>query len=192
MTRFLKNDALARRGVEAAALVGRFDDLPALRPVVEHDGALNVVMLLGNTLGNLADERGLLASLHESADLLLVEVTLQKPGTDEIASLGDYDSIQRFNFEPLAALGLELAPDQLTYRLATDRSTIPGTLSVVASYANFTLDGRQIRSADLAYIHRYTAAAIPTVLAEAGFTVYGDPWFGPQRRAMLVLASRSG
>lgn len=191
MTRFLTNDALAGRAVEASALVGRFDDLPALRPAFERDAGVNVVMLLGNTLGNLADERGLLESIHESTDLLLLEVTLQKPGTDEIASLGDYDSIRRFNFEPLAALGLEFAPDELTYRLATDRSTIPGTLSIVASYANFVLDGRRVASADLAYVHRYTAEAIPTVLAEAGFSACGSPWFGPDRRAMLVLARKT-
>lgn len=186
MTRFLANDALARRGVEASALVGRFDDLPAFRPIFDRE--VNVVLLLGNTLGNLADERRLLASVHESADLLVLEVTLQTPGTDEIAALGDSDSIRRFNFEPLAALGLEYAPDELRYRLATDRSTIPGTLSIVASYANFVVDGRPIRSADLAYVHRYTAEAIPAALADVGFSVCGSPWFGPGRRSMLVLA----
>ncbi len=194
MTRALTSPALAGAEVRASALVARFDDLPALRRIYDADGAVNVIMMLGNTLGNLADETGLLRLLADEAmnegDLLLLEMTLQTPGTDEIASLGELDLIRRFNFEPLASLGLRLVPDRLTYKIATDRSTIPGTLTIVANYADFEVDGRQIASADLAYVHRYIDDAIPRALADVGLRVCGPPWFGPSRRSMLVLARR--
>jgi hypothetical protein len=190
MARALTSDALV--GVGASALVARFEDLPALRPIYERDGAVNVIMLLGNTIGNLADEVGLVRLLGDRAmkpgDLLLLELTLQTPGTDEIAGLGDLLSIKRFNFEPLAALGLRLRPEQMTYAIADDRSTIPGTVSVVASYRDFAVDGELIGSADIAYVHRYVAEAIAPVLAGAGLRVCRAPWFGPSRRSMLVLA----
>ncbi len=192
MTRALTSDRLA--GAGASALVGRFDDLPALRPIYDRDGAVNVIMMLGNTVGNLADEVGLVRLLGEQAmkpgDLLLLEVTLQTPGTDEIAALGDLLSIRRFNFEPLAALGLRLVPERMTYAIDTGRSTIPGTVSVVASYADFAVDGQYFDSADLAYVHRYQAAAIPRALKDAGLRVCRPAWFGPSRRSMLVLARR--
>jgi uncharacterized SAM-dependent methyltransferase len=194
MTRALTSERLP--GARASALVARFDDLPALRPIYERDGAVNLIMMLGNTLGNLSDEVGLVRLLGDRAmkadDLLLLEVTLQKPGTDEIASLGDQLSIRRFNFEPLAALGLQLAPERMTYALAGDRSTIPGTVSIVASYGDFVVDGEHIGRADLAYVHRYVAEAIPGMLAAAGLDVCRPPWFGPARRSMLVLARRRG
>jgi uncharacterized SAM-dependent methyltransferase len=194
MTRMLTSDRLA--GAGASALVARFDDLPALRPIYERDGAVNVIMMLGNTVGNLADEVGLVRLLGEQAmkagDLQLLEVTLQTPGTDEIAALGDLLSIRRFNFEPLAALGLRLVPERMTYAIDSGRSTIPGTVSVVASYADFQVDGEHFDSADIAYVHRYVAEAIPGVLADAGLRVCRPPWFGPSRRSMLVLACREG
>jgi hypothetical protein len=194
MTRALTNPALAAGGVQASALVARFDDLPELRPIYDAGSGVNVILMLGNTLGNLADETGLLRLLADDAmnegDLLLLEMTLQTPGTDEIASLGELDLIRRFNFEPLASLGLQLVPEQLTYTIAPDRSTVPGTLSIVANYRDFVVDGQQIASADLAYVHRYIDEAIPRTLADVGLRPCGSPWFGPSRRSMLVLARR--
>ncbi|MEA2371125.1 MAG: Histidine-specific methyltransferase, SAM-dependent [Solirubrobacteraceae bacterium] len=194
MTRALTNPALAASGVHASALVARFDDLPELRPIYDAGSGVNVILMLGNTLGNLADETGLLRLLAEDAmnegDLLVLEMTLQTPGTDEIASLGELDLIRRFNFEPLASLGLQLVPEQLTYTIAPDRSTIPGTLSIVANYRDFVVDGKHVASADLAYVHRYVDDAIPRALADVGLRPCGPPWFGPSRRSMLVLARR--
>jgi uncharacterized SAM-dependent methyltransferase len=199
MTRVLVGNALAptataTAGTEAAALVARFEDLPALRPVYESPGAVNVVMLLGSTLGNLADEQGLLRLLGAATrpdDLLLLEVTIQRPGTDEIAALGDPLAIRRFNFEPLAALGVRFVPENMGYRVASGRSTIRDTSTIVASYRDFVVDGEPYQSADLALLHRYRAAAIPEALSAAGFTLCRPPWFGPQRRSMLVLARRA-
>jgi uncharacterized SAM-dependent methyltransferase len=194
MTRVLVAEDLTRAGVQAAALAARFEDLPALRPLYEAADAVNVVMLLGSTLGNLADEEGLLSLLATTLrpqDLLLLEVTLQKPGTDEIAALGDPLTVRRFNHEPLAALGVPFEPDHMTYRMATGRSTIRDTVTVVANYRDFVVDRQPVASADLAYLHRYEADAILEALSTAGLTVCRPPWFGPSRRSMLVLACRS-
>ncbi|MGI8800786.1 MAG: L-histidine N(alpha)-methyltransferase [Solirubrobacteraceae bacterium] len=194
LTRILVNDALAAAAVAASAVVARFTDLPALRPIYAADEAANLVMLLGNTLGNLADERGLLRMLHAHAmkedDLLLLEVTLAKPETDEIAALGELASIRRFNFAPLAAVGVPYRPENLTYRMAAGRSTIPGTRTVVAAYRELELEDEVIPAAEIAYVHRYEAAAVVELLARTGFDLCRAPWFGPGRRSMLVLAQR--
>jgi hypothetical protein len=150
-------------GISVKAILAEFGALPEFRALFHHRPGANIFMLLGNTIGNLSDERSFLKNLHNNAmsigDILVLEVCNQTSSDPE----GGYsDFNKRFDFGSLEYLGVEYEPDKLTYSPGEGPSRVVGTQTIIAQYKDCHIRSKwpeaitkDIEKVTLSYIHRY-------------------------------------
>lgn len=163
--------------IKVKAILADFDSLPQFAPIYHYRNAPNVLSLLGNTLGNFADEQGVLERIYHramsSGDLLLLEVRAEEAGVG--ADIGRELS-KRFNFGALEILSIPFDPAHMEYvEPSRARSTIPGTRTSLARYDAVEIDGRTRANVDLAVINRYDPEELTRVCREIGFRVLDGP-----------------
>ena len=174
-------------GIEVKAILADFDSLPEFRRLYQHRRGPNIFMLLGNTLGNLPDERRFLEQIHDHAmspgDIFVLEVRNQK----DAGVLGNDASNKRFDFGPLEYLGVAYDPAKLTYSPAEeDRSMVNGTQTTVAKYEDCRIENGENGEAEnsddessddeektvtLSYIHHYDPAKLTKLCEKVHFHV---------------------
>jgi hypothetical protein len=171
-------------GIEVKAILADFDSLPEFRKLYQRRRGPNVFMLLGNTLGNLPDERRFLEQVHDHAmfagDIFVLEVRNQT----NAGLLGDDASNKKFDFGPLEYLGVEYDPSKLTYSPAEGgRSMVTGTQTTVARYEGCKIgdDDPESASTDdteegkkpvtLSYIHHYDPKELALLCEKANFRI---------------------
>jgi hypothetical protein len=192
------DDSAIRRGLaQVKAVVADFESLPIFTPVYQYREGPNVLVLLGNMLGNFADDFGFLKRLHDRAmfgnDLVLLEVRLQSAASGSSLremKRRDWPASNRFDFGPLELLGVRFEGDKISYRFVPDRGTIRGSDTIVAQYAEAVVDGRTFRDIDLSYVHRYDQQTFLSEVARAGFEVIRT-WRSPQEQNLWVLAQKT-
>jgi hypothetical protein len=159
--------------IQVKAILADFDSLPQFSEIYEYRSAPNLLMLLGNTLGNLSNERTFLEEIHQSAmfegDLLLVDV--RRGGGQDSAYLRS-KAHKEFDFGPLEMLRVPYDPDKLRYVAAEKGiSTVPNTDTILATYEAMTYEGKEYRDVKLGQIHEYDPAAVRSTCEEIGFAV---------------------
>lgn len=177
-------DLTARLRIKA--VVADFQSLTLFKPVYQYRQFPNCVVLLGNTLGNMRDDRGFLEKLYESAmlpqDILLLEVRTRGGQ----GAMGNEALNKKFDFGPLELLGVEYNSHKLTYKSTEGRSVIPKTVTTVATYAEVRYRGQTFRDVKLSYVHQYDVASLRAVAQEIGFEVVKQ--YENEFSAVLVLA----
>jgi hypothetical protein len=168
--RLRTNERIAR-SIRIKAIVADFGKLQLFRPVFEYRRHPNVLALLGNTIGNMPDDRAFLEKSYEAftspRDLLLLEVNT----VGQRADIGDVKRNKRFDFGPLEILGVKYEAAKLTYKRRTGASSIPNTETTVAIYEQLTLDRQSYRDVRLSYIHEYDLQSLEDVLTTIGFQI---------------------
>jgi uncharacterized SAM-dependent methyltransferase len=194
----IARDRVIRDGLaQAKAVIAHFDSLPIFRPVYQYREGPNVLILLGNMLGNFSDDFGFLRRLHDRAmlqeDVLLLEVRLRSH-TEELEDMAQHHTLQaatRFDFGPLELLGVPFQEDKLSYSFEPDRGTIRGSDTIVAQYADAVVDGRHFRNIDLSYVHRYEEEGFLSEVRRAGFRV-ARTWTSPRNQNLWLLLQKHG
>jgi len=185
-----------RNRLKVKAVVADFNMLKLFEPVYQYRPETNIFTLLGNTLGNIENETNFLDQINRAmfpGDFLIVEVrakTAQEAITDNIG--GSFETNRKFDFTPLDFIGVHYEDKKLSYQSAQNRSNIPGSKTVMASYSNFHIPGEpnQIDSAYLSYIHEYDPDQLATVMKNLGFDVL-KTFFGVPGVACFVLKKPS-
>jgi len=194
MTRVAGDRSIRHRLGQVKAVVADFSALPIFKPVYQYRDGPNVLSFLG-TLGNFADDRGVLERLHSGAmssgDVLLLEVKLRpRDDADPVAALGTLSINKRFDFAPLELLGVRFEDEKLTYRVIPERGTIRGTVTTVAEYASLRLNGKTLRRVQLSYSHGYESVSFVKQVKEIGFKVVQE-WTSPRRHSLWVLLQKT-
>jgi hypothetical protein len=181
--RAILTDEILRANLRIKGIATDFTRLAMFKPIYQFRAVPNVISLLGNTLGNMDNERRFLDQLFESAmlegDILLLEVkTRPAPGRQQILSsdasrdaLGNIELNKRFDFGPLEIIGVAFDDSMLSYRAAFGLSSIPNTETTVACYESVQCKGEQFRNAKLSCIHSYDPQMMETVLKDVGFAI---------------------
>lgn len=195
MDRIARDRVILDGLAQAKAVIADFGSLPIFRPVYQYRDGPNVLILLGNMLGNFSDDFGFLKRLHDRAmlqeDALLLEVRLRSH-TKEIEDMARRHTPQtasRFDFGPLELLGIPFREDMLSYSLEPDRGTIRGSDTIVAQYADAEINGRHFHDIDLSYVHRYEEQVLLSEVRRAGFHVVRT-WTSPRRHNLWLLLQK--
>lgn len=163
--------------IRVKAILAEFDSLPQFYDVYQYREGPNVLMLLGNTLGNLPDEREFLERIFEHAmkegDLFLLDVRNQEGEDTPEKELGTLKLNRRFDFGPLDILSVPYEPDKIEYDPPVGGvSKIPDTRTFRARYTKCRIKGEDYSNVVLSYIHRYNPDSLQGVLEEEiGFSL---------------------
>ena len=155
-------------------IVGNIDSLPMFSGVYQYRSSPNVIALLGNTLGNLQNDRGFLEQVFESTmydgDQLILEVRRCREA-DAASELGDVDLNNRFSFGPLELLGVPYEGEKLKYSRVQGISGIPEAISTLSLYEGLIYGGKNYGNVKLSYIHEYQPERLEQVLRQIGFEI---------------------
>jgi len=177
-----------KEATKIKAIVSDFiNTLKSFAPVYQFRTAANVFALLGNTLGNIANESAFLDTIKESMfdnDIVIIEVRAQ--GNDELSLGGDFELNKRFDFTPLEMLGVQFDPDKLQYKIRGDLSTIPQTKTIVAYYKDFYIGSDKFDEARLSYVHTYNRDSLITVIKNKGFNILKS--YEDEKSICIVMA----
>ncbi|HEY5046034.1 MAG TPA: L-histidine N(alpha)-methyltransferase [Solirubrobacteraceae bacterium] len=146
-----------------------FNHLGAVSEVFTYRTSPNVIALLGNSLGNIADEISFLERLKEhmsSEDLLVLEVRLKS--SEELRELASVQAM-KFDFGPLEhylGMSFDMNLMRASERLP-DLSDIDGTVTTVIG-----CEHEKYEEIKLSYIHEYEEHSFVHALShQAGFEV---------------------
>lgn len=157
------------------AVLADFNLLPQLKGIYAGGSAPRLFLLLGNTIGNLVNERWLLERIYADAmsdgDILVLEVRNQRDVTDQVDP-----AFAHFEFGPLAYLGVPFDADKLGYITQKGLSTVSGTRTVVTRYSDFPVLENHggsfcVTEVTLSIVHRYDPALLEEFCQQVGFTV---------------------
>jgi SAM-dependent methyltransferase len=165
--------------IKVKAILAEFNSLPQFYKVYQYREGPNVLMLLGNTLGNLPDEREFLERIFTHAmkdgDLFLLDVRNQEVGEKPEKDLGTLRLNRRFDFGPLDILSVPYEPEKVIYdKPPGEPSKVPETQTWRAKYKECEIDGTTYQDVTLSYIHRYKPSALLAVLEHVGFHKLDD------------------
>ena len=191
-------DSDVRRGLDQVkAIIADFGSLPIFKQIYQFRQGPNVLALLGNLLGNFADDFGFLRRLRDRAmfdgDLLLLEVRLRSEASEnslKVLAQAPWSTSRRFDFGPLELLGVPFEDEKLTYAFEPDRGTVRGTDTIVAQYEEATVNRRKFYNIDLSYVHRYDEQLLIAEVQRAGFTLVRT-WTSPRRHNLWLLLQKS-
>jgi hypothetical protein len=148
--------------------------LKSFSPVYQYRTEPNIFTLLGNTLGNMDRDVNFLDQIHKAmfpGDILIVEV--RSRGTKSANIGGSMDTNKKFDFTPLDILGVAYNEENLTYSTYENRSYVPETETIIASYHNFYIPGDEqpLNSAYLSYIHEYKPECLQNIFSTLGYSI---------------------
>lgn len=113
------------------AIVSSFRVLTTFVPLYrDYRAGPNVLSFLGNTLGNMPQDRDFLEYLHRhamgSGDFLLLEVKRRVDAASRVDKARLADELRnRFTIGPLEVLGIQYNPENLERKVEERRSQIP-------------------------------------------------------------------
>jgi uncharacterized SAM-dependent methyltransferase len=146
---------LSRKKFKVKALIADFVKLEKLQAFYEERSSPNVFSVLGNTVGN-ADEDELMKAVADAmleGDLVLMEVNASEPDiSDPIWS--DRVTVGH-DFTPLTVFNVPLRADLMEYSVIEGISTVQGTKSILASYREALIEGKQSEDIKLSIVHYY-------------------------------------
>jgi hypothetical protein len=162
--------------IKVKAILAEFDALPQFRRVYQYRSGPNVLLLLGNTLGNLPNDRQFLDRIYKRAmgerDLLVLEIRNLHVESDPETDLGAEERNKRFDFGPLEYVGVPFEANRLEYEeLSARQSLVEGTRTVAAKYAGCVIGRDEYTDITLSLINRYDPEGIVTCCEEVGFKV---------------------
>ncbi len=165
-------DVRGLKKIQVKAILADFGSLPQFSKIYQYRKAPNVLTLLGNTLGNLSDDRVFLEQIHSGAmskgDLLLLEVRKSQESAANLRT----EANKEFDFGPLELLGVPFEPKKLHYTSPKKRySLVPNTSTILATYDEITYEGTKYEDVKLALIHEYDPDALKSTCEDIGFTV---------------------
>lgn len=161
-----------RAPVRLRAVLADFEDLSKIDTVFASRDAPNVISLLGNSLGNIADELTFvrnLRALMKPNDLLLLEVRLKGAGGGP--SEASHPKAKRFYFSPLEHyLAVSYDANKVKSR-EDDRglSKIPGAESTLIYYEDFEFEGETFSDTKLLCITEYGQDDFIDAIEKVGF-----------------------
>lgn len=196
MARVSRDPVLRTDLGQVKSVVAHFDFLANFKEVYQYRKGPNLLMLLGNMLGNFSDDYGFLSFLFsramEAEDLLLLEVRLRPDASeDPVPSLAreTWSSTRRFDYSPLELLGVPYDEQLLTYSVEPDRGTIRGSDTIVSKYAHAYADGRAFQDVDLSFVHRYNEVRLQEAIERVGFSVRRT-WKTRRRTSLWLLLQK--
>ena len=155
------------------AICADFSDLREFKPIFDYRPQPNIYSLLGNTLGNLSAELDFLKSVKGAMNLedyLILEVRL-KEGWGDAAPGGKEERRKKFNFAPLAQLGIKFSNQKLRYVESDVAITqIRGTRTIQGIYGPYRLDKENYRT-QVCAINHYDLLELCSAAAGIGFEV---------------------
>lgn len=187
---------ILRNRMRVKAIVSSFRVLTRFVPLYrDYRPGPNVLSFLGNTLGNMPQDRDFLKKLHNDAmssgDLLLLEVKkrVDAASREEKARLAD-ELRNRFTIGPLELLGIPYDPERLHRKMEERRSQIPGSQTLCSYYHGLRYNGEELPEPFLlSYIHEYDADALTREARDIGFDLVQD-WPDAKLANVLLLRKR--
>lgn len=162
-----------RERIKIKCVLADFHDISHFyKPVFDWRREANIVLFLGNTIGNMPNEVSFLTMLHRTmhqGDYFVLEVRLnsasQSPG-------GNDDRRKAFNLSPLEELGIAIDPHKLRYDTrGSVLSQVNNTISIKGIYEDFTYEGREYKETVLCCINLYDPEQMEMVLERIGFEI---------------------
>ncbi len=145
------------KGLLIKAVIGDFYDLPDFKELFDNRLNYNLFSFLGNTLGNVENERTLLNRIKkgmDEVDSLLLEVRLAPESEVELSIGGNKQVRNRFYYEPIArAYGIPSSKPKVFYEEHTNLSVINKTRTLVG-FCRESIQGKE-KLQKLTYIHHY-------------------------------------
>lgn len=176
------------RKVKVKAILADFDSLPEFSGIYQYRKAPNVLSLIGNTLGNLPEDKAFVEQLYNNAmgegDLLLLEV---RKNQDTDPALLKTEANKEFDLGPLEILGAPLDSEKIHYKAIEDFSfsPIPKTKTIISTYEEVTLDEKKFQDVRLGLIREYDHEALIGVCQKIGFEVLSEPEHGSSAALLL-------
>jgi Histidine-specific methyltransferase, SAM-dependent/TIR domain len=196
MARVSRDPVLRTDLGQVKSVVAHFDFLANFKEVYQYRKGPNLLMLLGNMLGNFSDDYRFLNFLYsramEAEDLLLLEVRLRPdPSEDPVPGLvGEaWTTSRRFDYSPLELLGVPYDEQLMTYSVEADRGTIRGSDTIVGRYRRAQVDGRTFQDVDLSFVHRYDEKRLQEAIERVGFSVRRT-WTTRRRSSIWLLLQK--
>jgi histidine-specific SAM-dependent methyltransferase/TIR domain-containing protein len=158
------------KDIQVKAILADFDSLPEFSGIYQYRDAPNVLSLLGNTLGNLPEDRGFLEKqvygrAMSPGDLLLLEVRR----ISDSSLLTEANKV--FDFGPLELLGIEFDPEMLHYEPTNRYRNVPNSDITLAIYEKVLYEEEEFEDVELALIREYDPVALEEVCEDIGFKV---------------------
>jgi hypothetical protein len=158
--------------IQVKAILAEFASLPQFSAIYQYRPAPNVLTLLGNTLGNLSNDRLFLEQIYggamSSGDLFLLEV---RKAQESAATLRT-EANKEFDFGPLEQIGIPFDPKKLHYTSPSKTySLVSNTSTILATYESITYEKKKYEDVKLALIHEYEPQALEAACKDIGFKV---------------------
>jgi hypothetical protein len=182
------------------AVLADFSHLNTMREVFAHRANPNVVALLGNSLGNIAQDLAFLHDLKAAMsvnDVLVIEVRLR--GRDGHVPELATNQAMRFDFGALEHyLGIPFDREKMTVKVLPNEednekqqspSDIDDAITTVVGCSAFEFRGEAYRDVKLIYIHQYAEQKFLEALTQVGFKIL-ESTVGGQRELFLVCVAR--
>jgi hypothetical protein len=167
----IREDYSLSRRIKIKAFHSDFKHLSAFRPVYNFRPEPNLFLLLGNTFGNMQDEKNFLHRLYRAmypGDILLLEVRLH---TDELRLGGPEDEQLGLAFSPLASLGVPFNRDKIVRSRSRESvSQVPRTQSILTRMRDVQVGDMYAEEVLLGCINFYDHTALRETL-EVDFQV---------------------
>lgn len=161
--------------MKVKAILADFDSLPEFSGIYQYRDAPNLLSLLGNTLGNLPDDRGFLEQIYSGAmvrgDLLLLEVRKSQASDSTLRT----EANMEFDFGPLEMLGIPFELEKLHYKAVDGYSLVPNTKTVMATYDAMEYEDKEHTNVKLGLIREYDPIALKDTCEDIGFKVISEP-----------------
>jgi Predicted nucleotide-binding protein containing TIR-like domain/Histidine-specific methyltransferase, SAM-dependent len=179
--------------IKLRAILADFTQFPQIDSVFAARRVPKVISLLGNSLGNEPDERGLIKRFKahmDVGDLLLLEVRL-RGATDGPSEVNSTDA-RRFYFSPLEHyLAIPFHKDNVyAKRHEPPQSGIENTRSTMVYGRNVVYGKRKYPDAKLICINEYDKDSFVTTIEREGFSCVVDP-LTDKNESFLVCLMRS-
>lgn len=187
---------IPRNRLRVKAIVSSFRVLTTFVPLYRdyRDGP-NVLSFLGNTLGNMPQDRDFLEYLHRhamaSGDFLLLEVKRRVDFASRVDKARLADELRnRFTIGPLEVLGTQYDPENLERKVEERRSQVPKSQTLCSYYRGLRYKGETLREPFLlSYIHEYDEAELIREARDIGFDVVKD-WPDESEAIILLMRKR--
>jgi uncharacterized SAM-dependent methyltransferase len=159
------------------AILADFQDFSIFEPVYQFRKEVNIFSILGNTIGNMADDfifvdTMLFQQYMRPGDYAIIGIrNKMDKSKDTDNATGSLNIGKRFDFGPLEKLGIPYDATKLKYVKVENYSRFEKAETLIAIYDSITYEGEKHENVRLSYIHEYDPVSTRKQLAKVGFTV---------------------
>ena len=185
--RSVANDSYLRKRIKIKATCADFRELDSLKYVYNYRKEPNLLLLLGNTMGNQSHEIEFLSHLRAGMydkDILILEIRLINEYDMEPSGS---DKLNKFNFTPLEVLGYSYKKECISYPVSKIGAEIDGTINYTATYIDRDISQYPII---LNNYKRYEKKKVKRALEDAGFNVEEPICDNNNTLALFVLSKK--